>query len=271
MIALPIARRRAWTILLCLLCANTVGVSFARAVEKPAELVKDVAPLFERYCMDCHDAETAKGGITLPTALDDEALLKEVRLWRQVLDQLREQSMPPPGKRQPKPEERDQLAKWLRESLLRIQPNFKDPGRVTIRRLNRPEYNNTIRDLLGVDTKPADSFPSDASGGGGFDNNADTLYVPAVLLERYLRAADDVLAKADRDKIYVSRPGDGLPYGSAPQIVIRRFVTRAFRRPAREDEVARYVKLYESAIDRGQDQDAAVKLALKAILVSPQF
>jgi mono/diheme cytochrome c family protein len=274
MIAFPIARRRAWTILLCLLCANTLDAALARAEEaeqKPTSPIKAVAPLFEQYCMDCHDAETAKGGITLPTALDDAALLKEVRLWREVLDQLREQSMPPPGKPQPKPEERDQLSKWLRESLIRVQPNFKDPGRVTIRRLNRPEYNNTIRDLLGVNTKPADSFPSDGSGGGGFDNNADTLYVPAVLLERYLRAADDVLAKADRNKIYVSRPGDGLPYGSAPQIVIRRFVTRAFRRPAREDEVARYVKLYQSAVDRGQEQDAALKLALKAILVSPQF
>jgi hypothetical protein len=275
MIAFPSARRRARTILLCL-CASTLGAPFARAEDAgqkppPADVAKDVAELFDRYCMDCHDAETAKGGVSLPTAFDDPALLRDVRLWREVLDQLREQSMPPPGKRQPKPEEREQLSKWLRESLIRIQPNFKDPGRVTIRRLNRPEYNNTVRDLLGVDARPADNFPSDASGGGGFDNNADTLYVPAVLLERYLRAADEVLAKADRDKIYVSRPGDGLPYGSAPPIVIRRFVTRAFRRPAREDEVARYVKLYQSAVDRGQAQDAAVKLALKAILVSPQF
>jgi mono/diheme cytochrome c family protein len=265
-----LARLRALFILAAPLCttATAVGATASRADSIPTS---DVAPLFEQYCMNCHDADTAKGGVTLPEKLDDGALLKDVRLWREVLDQVREQSMPPPGKRQPKAEERDRLAQWLRESLIRIQPNFKDPGRVTIRRLNRPEYNNTLRDLLGVDARPADSFPADGAGGGGFDNNADTLYVPAVLLERYLRAADDVLAKADRDKIYVSRPGDGLPYGSAPQIVIRRFVTRAFRRPAREDEVERYVKLYQSAIDRGQSQDAAVRLALKAILVSPQF
>src|SRR4051794_26995502 len=165
MIALCKRPARASAILLIVFCANTVATPSARAAAtRMDDAAKQVAPLFDQYCMNCHDADTAKGGVTLPLKFDDHALLKDVRLWREVLDQLREQSMPPPGKPQPKPDEREKLAAWLRESLLRVQPNFKDPGRVTIRRLNRAEYNNTVRDLLGIpDAHPADSFPSDPS------------------------------------------------------------------------------------------------------------
>src|SRR5690606_29839192 len=69
-----------------------------------------------------------------------------------------------------------------------------DPGRVTIRRLNRNEYNNTIRDLLGVDFRPADDFPSDDVG-YGFDNIGDVLSMPPILLEKYLSAAESITSR----------------------------------------------------------------------------
>jgi uncharacterized membrane protein len=90
--------------------------------------VKDVRPFLDQYCMTCHDADTAKGGVTLPAALDDSALLSGAGMWRDVLDQLREQSMPPAGKKQPTPEERERVMGWLRQSLIRVQPNVRDPG-----------------------------------------------------------------------------------------------------------------------------------------------
>ena len=127
--------------------------------------------------------------------------------------------MPPPGKPQPKPEERDQLsARGLRESLLRIQPNFKDPGRVTIRRLNRAEYNNTIRDLLGVDTRPADAFPADGGGGRRVRQQRRHAVRPADPDgEVPRRRRRDARQRADRGKIFVATARRRLAYGSTPQ------------------------------------------------------
>src|SRR5439155_26426622 len=88
------------------------------------------------------------------------------------------------------------VVSWISNSLTRLDCTApKDPGRVTIRRLNRAEYNNTIRDLCGVDFKPADDFPSDDVG-YGFDNIGDVLSFQPILLEKYMRAADNALETA---------------------------------------------------------------------------
>ena len=85
-----------------------------------------------------------------------------------------------------------------------------DPGPTLIQRLTRRQYNNTIRDLLRVETHPADAFPADGGGGGGFDNNASTLFVPPILMEKYLAAAAEVLLKADPARYIEVRPGPDL-------------------------------------------------------------
>jgi hypothetical protein len=231
----------------------------------------DVAPLLERYCLSCHDAETAKGGVTLSAAPTAEEFARDIKMWRTVTQQVHERAMPPVGKRQPTEEERRALVDWVRRRLSEHQPNSRDPGRVTIRRLNRDEYNHTIRDLTGIDTRPADAFPADGAGGGGFDNNADTLFVPAVLLEQYLRAAGDVLDRADPGRIIAARPEGEIPKREAARRSVERFATRAFRRTVSAEETERYLKLFDTADARGDDYDAAVKLALRAVLVSPTF
>src|SRR5438046_9113997 len=103
--------------------------------------------------------------------------------------------MPPRKKAQPAPAERELVAAWIENTLFPIDPEHPDPGRVTIRRLNRVEYNNTIRDLVGVDFQPADDFPADDSG-YGCDSIGDVLSLPTVLLEKYLAAAQKILNKA---------------------------------------------------------------------------
>src|SRR5207249_614593 len=105
--------------------------------------------------------------------------------------------MPPKKKMlQPTKEEREFVVAWISNSLTRLDcTSPKDPGRVTIRRLNRAEYNNTIRDLVGVDFKPADDFPADDVG-YGFDNIGDVLSVSPLLLEKYLSAAEAILDEA---------------------------------------------------------------------------
>jgi hypothetical protein len=137
--------------------------------------------------------------------------------------------------------------------------------------LTRRQYNNTVRDLLGVDTHPAQAFPADGGGGGGFDNNASTLFIPPILLEKYLEAADAVLAAADPSRYLTVCPGPDIPEETAARRSIAAFARQAFRRPVDDDEVERLMSLFRHAAARGNRFDAAVRLALKAALVSPSF
>src|SRR5205823_1411558 len=117
-------------------------------------------------------------------------------VWERMLQKLRTGAMPPPGASRPAPAELKAVTSWIEAEFDRVdQSSPTDPGRVTARRLNRSEYNNTIRDLLGVDFRPADDFPQDDSG-YGFDNIGDVLSLSPVLLEKYLKAAESVVRAA---------------------------------------------------------------------------
>ena len=115
-------------------------------------------------------------------------------LLLRVADNLRTQNMPPEGEPRPNDEELETINSWLDTALL---ADNRGAGRVAIRRLNRAEYNNTIRDLVGLDLHPADEFPSDDVG-YGFDNIGEVLSTPPVLLEMYLAAAEKVIGEAFR-------------------------------------------------------------------------
>ena len=107
----------------------------------------------------------------------------------------------PPGEPQPPQSEREFLAQWIDTQLAKVFTSGpRNPGRVTIRRLNRAEYNNTIRDLVGVDFQPADDFPADDVG-YGFDNIGDVLSMPPLLLEKYLAAAEKIARQAIEARI----------------------------------------------------------------------
>src|SRR5690606_21852921 len=103
--------------------------------------------------------------------------------------------MPPTKKPQPTEEERKRITEWISSEVFNCDCDNPDPGRVTLRRLNRTEYNNTIRDLLGVKFEAAADFPNDDSG-YGFDNIGDVLSLPPILLEKYMAAAEKVLDAA---------------------------------------------------------------------------
>jgi len=146
--------------------------------------------------VECHKGEKPKGGITLD-AYDSEAhARKDRKNWSAVQHVLAAGEMPPAKKPQPSKAEREFVISWIAATLTKVDCGGpRDPGRVTIRRLNRAEYNNTIRDLCGVDFKPAEEFPSDDVG-YGFDNIGDVLSFQPVLLEKYMAAADKILATA---------------------------------------------------------------------------
>ncbi|HKB01748.1 MAG TPA: DUF1592 domain-containing protein, partial [Gemmataceae bacterium] len=155
-----------------------------------------VKPVFAKYCVTCHNDKKRSGDMTLEPFTDTASTRKERDLWEKVKENVGSKQMPPKGKPQPTDAERRAVVAWIDTIASRADCGLaRDPGRPTIRRLNREEYNNTIRDLLGVDVRPADVFPSDDVG-YGFDNIGDVLSMPPILLEKYLAAAEMVLDAA---------------------------------------------------------------------------
>jgi mono/diheme cytochrome c family protein len=167
---------------------------------KPPSYTHELRPLLASYCFDCHGNDSTKGDLNLET-LSDDAAPREFAIWRKVMIKVSAHEMPPKKEKQLSAAERDRIMNWIRQARASAP---KDPGRVTAHRLNRSEYNNTIRDLLGVDAKPADDFPSDDVG-EGFDNIADVLALQPLLLEKYLAAAESILATALVDEILTVR------------------------------------------------------------------
>jgi mono/diheme cytochrome c family protein len=183
--------------LACFVVAGLV-IGCAPALADEAALPRfsdDVQPMLEQYCYACHGLGAKKGGVALDAFGDESAARNAPRLWHAVLRNLRSGIMPPSGKPQPTDEERRMLEDWIKRGAFGIDPNDPDPGRVTVRRLNRVEYRNTIRDLLSVDYDTTSEFPPDDTG-HGFDNIGDVLTLSPMLLEKYLTAANAIIARA---------------------------------------------------------------------------
>lgn len=186
-------------VLVC--CAAVFATASARgaAGETPPAKISyrtQIAPLVKKFCHECHGAKKQEGELALHKYSSEAAVIKDAKTWEKVLEMVQAGAMPPEDKPQPSPAERDLLVRWLDHKLFHKDcDEATDPGRVTIRRLNRAEYNNTIRDLLGLDTNPAQDFPSDDVG-EGFDNIGDVLSLPPLLLEKYVAAAESLASQA---------------------------------------------------------------------------
>ena len=154
----------------------------------------DVAPIVEQYCLNCHSGEDAAAGIALDN-LKAAGVQKNRDVWELVAQNVESGHMPPKNKPAPTRAQRDRLVQWIQATLTDVDCKIKDPGQITLHRLNRAEYNNTIRDLVGVDFKPAADFPSDDVG-YGFDNIGDVLSISPLLIEKYFNAAEQVTKKA---------------------------------------------------------------------------
>ena len=182
---------------------TAVGLRPIRAAERAAEAVGDdsaaVAGLrvfLARHCAECHGTSEPEGDATLSLPADDAGLIAERKLWETALRRLEAGEMPPQDRPRPTPAEAETFTTALRKRYAAADLRMPaDPGRVTMRRLNRVEYRNTIRDLVGVDFDPTADFPSDEIG-YGFDTIGDVLTLSPLLLERYLDAAEAVMERA---------------------------------------------------------------------------
>jgi mono/diheme cytochrome c family protein len=391
----------------------------AAAPDKGEKQFKEqIRPFLTKYCGQCHNDNKVAGDITLEHITSAAAAAKERKLLDAAREVVSKKEMPPKDKPHPSDAERKIFAEWVETTLTNVDCGLaRDPGRPTIRRLNRAEYNNTIRDLVGVNFQPAEDFPSDDVG-YGFDNIGDVLTLPPLLFEKYMAAAEKIVEQAlvvekpitagkdtfrpqnfrsstflrprdigrqfpltsngkvfvnfeflyggdyvlrgraygvkagdenakmtiqldgkalktfdvdvpegkaktfetrthvgagrhdvelaftnafeDKDKkkralhvelleiegpfnpepkplpeshkkIMVAKPGDGLEKEAAARKILERFATRAYRRPAQKAEVDRLVKLFKMADAQGDPFAKSVGLALRAVLVSPNF
>ena len=168
----------------------------AQGAQNNSEFDRVVLPFLTRTCYTCHNAELKTGGMNLEALQTAASITHDRETWERVLKKLRAGEMPPKGQPRPDPREMKAVVGWIESELETADRLVRpDPGRVTVRRLNRAEYNNTVRDLLGVDFRPADNFPQDDSG-YGFDNIGDVLSLSPVLMEKYLAAAERVARAA---------------------------------------------------------------------------
>jgi cytochrome c553 len=361
-----------------------------------------VRPVLAEHCTACHNPASAKNRVGFLRAQQAADLERDRGTWRKVAAHLRNRTMPPTASKLSE-EDRLFVARWVDDRLRATACALgEQAGTVTLRRLNRREYKNTLRDLFGLEYAAEDLFPADEAGGEGFDNNGETLFVPPMLMERYLEAAQQVLDRVvvtpalsrnfnlrelapqrrlEKDKPLVLEPGetvraalqvynDGdyavavwarrpkdrekpvwlqvddrapvqLMFNKDPQngptaraqtvklargahkISVRngdfplellnvkvdqrlsdptpdrrvvhhrlfrlepgdqpsdpraaarhlltRLLPRAFRRPVTAAEIERYLKLYDRSAQRGEPFEESIKLALKAVLVAPDF
>jgi hypothetical protein len=162
-----------------------------------SDFTKQVRPLLQKYCLECHSTKTHKGDLDLERFTSLASVRKDVHAWQQVADQVEIGEMPPKGKPRPSGEERKVLLGWVRAMLdAEARALAGDPGRTVLRRLDNAEYTNTVRDLTGVELNPAREFPADSAAGEGFANTGETLSMSPALIDRYLKAAKDVATYA---------------------------------------------------------------------------
>jgi hypothetical protein len=183
--------------------STSAGTPAVAAAPKPspqelpavAQFRKVVEPILKDRCYECHGDGSSKGGIAFDE-LTDKRIAHDPQLWLKVLKNTRSHIMPPLDAENPlKDEERVALESWIKSGAFGLDPAQPDPGRVTLHRLNRTEYKNTIRDLMGVQFETTSAFPDDDSG-YGFENVADVLNMSPLLMEKYLAAAQTIVDKA---------------------------------------------------------------------------
>jgi hypothetical protein len=233
-----------------------------------------VRPLLSKYCFECHRGAKAQGDLQLDKYPTAASVLADDETWQRVRHMLEVKEMPPDKAPKPTEAQRKIIVDWIASSLQStVQSGPPNPGRVTARRLNRIEYANTIRDLLGVQFDTTADFPADDVG-YGFDNIGDVLTLPPVLFEKYLAAAEKISARAmheSRDRILFVKPSDERHEAETAKKIIRRLATRAYRRRPTDRELGRLMRLDIGARRQGESFEGGIQFALKAILVSPNF
>ena len=174
-----------------LVCLCVVEV---QAQNKQEQFESLVLPTLKKFCFDCHSGDSKEGGVHFDLEQQNE-LLQDEMLWFKVLRNVRADMMPPRDCDQPTDEAKLVLANWIHSQVFGFRADDPFPGVAPIRRLNRREYRNTIRDLVGVEFNAEVVFPPDDTG-FGFDNVSEAMSMSPMLIEKYLQAAKSIASGA---------------------------------------------------------------------------
>ncbi len=368
-----------------LLSAVVIAQIGLYAQDVAREFTQSIRPVLVQHCAGCHNPANNRNPAQFLRAAKVDDIEASRGLWRNVATQLRNRTMPPTASKLSE-EDRLHISVWIDNRLRETACAANDyAGAGVTRRLNRREYHNTVRDLFGIDFEVPGILPADGTGGAGFDTNGETLFIPPVLMERYMEAAQQILdrvivtppvsrtttateisvptyvesafdltvafdapessakfslkmdgaevgpfkmqprritagkpvpgpsiarmqvnlARGSHTLTLVSYPADlritrwttqqkldppsgekrGLHYrlfgmepGDRPlhardgaRQILEGLLPRAFRRPVAAGDIDRFLRLYDRAAERGDPYEERVKLALKAVLVCPEF
>jgi mono/diheme cytochrome c family protein len=210
-----------------------------------------VSPFIKTYCIRCHGDKRQKAGVRFDYAVNTPAVPSFRLLWNKTVAHLQARDMPPPDEKQPTDDERKTIVDWV-AGVKYLSP--KDPGEFIIHRLTKVELGNTLRDLFGVDPAIVGDLPDEVPG-AGYTNS-----IAPMLLERVLLIANDVVARLPQEFFQ----------GDARQSA-RSLARRAYRRPPTDAEIDVLMRVYALAVERGRAHPDAMRLVVKAVLVSPQF
>ncbi len=277
-------------------------MNLAYAEEPPViTYEKDIRPLLQGECIKCHNTNTAKGGINIDNYKEQARVIQRGSFWLEVLGVIKDRSMPPKTEKPLSEEVYHKLVTGI-DAILQSSLKDKTPGKIVIRRLSHAEYQYTVLDLFDVNFDAAGYFPSDGSGGGGFDNQGRALFFTPLKLERYYDAGSQIVDEvlADNDKWSTVVPfafkaggwegfknwlrtlfSDKYDYLNdadlAAEKVIDNIATKAYRRFLKPEEKIKLMNLFTSVYDSKKDVQNPLRFnesmaqVLKAVMVSPNF
>ncbi len=266
-----------------ILVASTLafwGVCWPRAYAiDTSDVAAQAQQTLTKYCYDCHTGDKAEGGVRVDFLSGDSNLENHIELVDKIILVLKEQQMPPADAEQPEGADRVKTIEWIEQRLREFDCGAASrPGRVTMRRLNKTEYNLTIRDLTGLDLQLAKDFPSDDVG-NGFDNIGDVLSLPPILMEKYLDAANQIATavvknEAALNQVFPQKASDEKNLDEVVEVAranASSFAMRAFRRPLDTEESERLFNLMRAAWEANASKEEIIQATLTAVLASPHF
>ncbi|HCN28667.1 MAG TPA: hypothetical protein DIT64_07850, partial [Verrucomicrobiales bacterium] len=216
-----------------------------------------VEPFVKQYCVECH-GDRPKAGLNLRVAVRKPGDPAFARKWMEAIANVNAHDMPPEDADQPKDDER----KRFLDALAQIKYlAARDPGPFVIRRLTKVEYGNTLHDFLGVDASLANELPDEVPGEGYLNS------LSPMQTEQYLGIANAALRQMP-DDVQKRLFGGGEVH---VRDVARKIARTAYRRPPTQNELDVLVSVFDFGTANKLDRSAALKLMLKAVLVSPQF
>ncbi|MEM7011768.1 MAG: DUF1592 domain-containing protein [Verrucomicrobiota bacterium] len=244
--------------------AETEDAEFEALQAEAQESFNDgVRPFVRKYCTNCHGNRKRKGGLNYEAALRRPGTADSRRQWSLAVANVTDHHMPPDDEEKlPTDEEREMFGKWIAQ-IKYLSP--KDPGHFAIRRLNKMEYGNTLRDLLGVDPTIAQQLP-DEGVGEGFLNTLSPLHS-----EQYLEIANEVLNQPELNELPIWEAPESAKFRSEAKKVANSLARDAFRRPPTDSEIDVLLEVFDLARENKLDYADSMRLMVKAILVSPQF